>query len=198
MTVTPGRLSSQASGVSTNTPVNRSKPKQVQHAESDREQNRADDRLTGVHVDRDREPRGQGQNGAGHVGADDRVSGRHEDFRFAGVDHLGDEFRRDEIRHETSFYVRCVLQTCLSNRHANCRAGVRHCPRFGAFGAEKHPCLRACADIAGLDAKRATRRLSLRCTKFYRRRLNSMQRGQNREKISTISYTYVMARSLLA
>ena len=29
---------------------------------------------------------------AGHERADQRVARRHEDLRFAGVDHLGDEF----------------------------------------------------------------------------------------------------------
>jgi hypothetical protein len=48
--------------------------------------------LAGVHSDRDREPGRQCENAAGHIGANNRISGRHEDFRFAGVDHVGHEF----------------------------------------------------------------------------------------------------------
>ena len=43
--------------------------------------------------------RRQRQDGAGHVGADHRVPGRHEDLGFTGVDHLGDEFCGREIGH---------------------------------------------------------------------------------------------------
>ncbi len=47
-TVTPGRLSISASGVSTNTPVSRSKPSRYSMAEADREQQRADERQAGL------------------------------------------------------------------------------------------------------------------------------------------------------
>ena len=72
---------------------------QIQHGEADREQQCADQRLAGIDVDRDREPRGERQNGAGHIGANHRVARRHEDLGLASVDHLGDEFRRREVGH---------------------------------------------------------------------------------------------------
>ncbi|MGY3360690.1 hypothetical protein ACVWZK_007353 [Bradyrhizobium sp. GM0.4] len=72
---------------------------QIQHDEADREQQRADQRLPRVHVDRDGEPCRERQDGAGHVGADDGIPGGHEDFGLARIHHLGDEFRRREIRH---------------------------------------------------------------------------------------------------
>ena len=70
---------------------------QIQHGKSDGKQQRSDDRLAGVHVDRDGEPGRQREDRAGHIGADHRVPGRHEDFGFSGIHHLGDEFRRHEI-----------------------------------------------------------------------------------------------------
>ena len=69
-------------------------PEQVEQAEAHRKQERADERLPGVDGDGDREPGGQRQDGAGHVGPDQRIARRHEDLRFSGVDHLGDELRR--------------------------------------------------------------------------------------------------------
>ena len=78
---------------------------QIEHAEADREQQCAQDRLAGVDVDGDGEPGGQRQDGAGHIGADHRVAGGHEDLRFACVHHLGDEFGRCEIRHQQSLLL---------------------------------------------------------------------------------------------
>lgn len=72
---------------------------QVEDAEPHREQDGAGQRLTGLHVDRDGEGGGQGQDGTGHEGADDRVTGGHEDFGFTSVDHLGDEFGRYQVGH---------------------------------------------------------------------------------------------------
>ena len=46
--VTPGRLSISASGVSTNTPVKQIESQQIQHAESDRKQQRTNERLAGI------------------------------------------------------------------------------------------------------------------------------------------------------
>ena len=43
-------------------------------------QQRADQRLAGIDVDRHCEPGRQRQNRAGHIGADDRIARRHEDF----------------------------------------------------------------------------------------------------------------------
>ena len=100
--VTPGRLSISASGASTNTPVAgrsrtdtacRSRPETAPRRRSARRS----DTLT-----RDRKRRGEREDRAGHVGADDRIARRHEDFGFSGVDHLGHEFRRHEIGHSSS------------------------------------------------------------------------------------------------
>lgn len=84
---------------------------QIEHAEADREQDRAGQRLARIDVDRDREPRRQRQDSARHVGPDDRVARRHEDLRFARIHHLGDEFRRYEIGHRSSFNVRRIART---------------------------------------------------------------------------------------
>ena len=114
--VTPGRLSSQASGAEDEHARQQIEAQQDQHGKSDRKQQRADERLAGVDVDRDGEPGRQCENRAGHVGADERVSGRHEDFGFASVDHLGDEFRRDEIGHGRALLLSvAVSQSPLSN-----------------------------------------------------------------------------------
>ena len=53
---------------------------QIEHAEADRKQDRADDRHAGLDVDGDREGCGQRQDRAGHIGADDGVARRHEDL----------------------------------------------------------------------------------------------------------------------
>ena len=90
------------------------KAQEDQHGKSDGEQKRANHRLAGVHVDRDREPGRQCQNRAGHVGAHDRVSCRHEDLGLTGVNHLGDEFRRNEIRHGGALLlVGCSFSTAF-------------------------------------------------------------------------------------
>src|SRR5690606_24685434 len=62
-------------------------------------QHRAEQRLAGLDSDGDGKGSAEGQRGSGHERADQRVLGRHEDFRFTGVDHLGDEFTRREIGH---------------------------------------------------------------------------------------------------
>jgi hypothetical protein len=75
---------------------------QVEQAEAHREEDRAGEGLPGAHVDRDGEPGGQGKDGAGHVGADQRIARRHEDLRLAGVDHLRGELRGGQIGHFAS------------------------------------------------------------------------------------------------
>ena len=80
---------------------------QVEHAEADREEDGAKQRLAGLYGNGDGESRGERQDGAGHVGADQRIAGGHEDFRFTGVDHLGDEFCWRDIGHE--FFPRYLL-----------------------------------------------------------------------------------------
>jgi hypothetical protein len=72
---------------------------QVEQDEADREEHGANQRLAGLHGDRDREGGGERQDGAGHVGADQRIAGGHEDFRFTGIDHLGDEFGGCQVGH---------------------------------------------------------------------------------------------------
>ena len=92
--VTPGRLSINASGASTNTPVRRSNPSKYNMENPTGKQQRSDDRLAGVHIDRDGEPGRECEDGAGHIGPDHGIPGGHEDFGFSGIHHLGDEFRR--------------------------------------------------------------------------------------------------------
>ena len=48
---------------------------QVEQAEADREEHGADQRVAGLHGDGDREGRGEREDGAGHVGADQRCRG---------------------------------------------------------------------------------------------------------------------------
>jgi hypothetical protein len=71
--------------------------------EADREQQRADQWLAGVDRDGDGKSGGQRQDGAGHVGTNQGIAGRHQQFGFPGVDHLGDEFSGCEIGHDVSF-----------------------------------------------------------------------------------------------
>ena len=78
--VTPGRLSSKASGAEDEHARQQIEAQQDQHGKSDRKQKRANQRLAGVHVDRDGEPGRQCEDRAGHIGAHERVSCRHEDF----------------------------------------------------------------------------------------------------------------------
>jgi hypothetical protein len=55
--------------------------------------------------DGNREHRSQGQNRAGHESPDQGVAGGHEDFRLTRVDHLGDEFRRNQVGHFSILFV---------------------------------------------------------------------------------------------
>jgi hypothetical protein len=68
------------------------KAQQVKHAKAHRKQDRANDRITGLHIDRDCEHCRQREDGTGHEGADDGVTCGHEDFGFARVHHLGHKF----------------------------------------------------------------------------------------------------------
>ncbi len=72
---------------------------QVEHHEAHRKQHGTHQRRAGLHGYRDREHRGKSQDRAGHEAADQGVAGGHEDLRFAGVHHLGDELGRDDVGH---------------------------------------------------------------------------------------------------
>ena len=72
---------------------------QVKQDEADREQHGANQRLAGLHGDSDGEGGGKRQDGAGHVGANQGIAGGHENFRFASVNHFGDEFGGCQIGH---------------------------------------------------------------------------------------------------
>ncbi|MNG15720.1 hypothetical protein D3C84_995660 [compost metagenome] len=65
---------------------------QVQHREAHGEQHRTEQRGTALHRDGDRKHCGQSQNRPRHETANQGVAGRHVNFRFAGIEHLGDEF----------------------------------------------------------------------------------------------------------
>ena len=95
--VTPGRLSSSASGVSTNDAGQQVVAQQIEHDEADREQQRAHQRLARRLVDRDGERRGQRQDGARHERPDEGVLGGHEHLRFAGIDRFPHEICRHHI-----------------------------------------------------------------------------------------------------
>ena len=75
------------------------KAHQVEEAEADREEDAAGQRLAGLHVDGDGEGRREREDRSGHIGTDQRIAGRHEDLRLAGVDHLGHEFGGDYVCH---------------------------------------------------------------------------------------------------
>jgi len=72
---------------------------QVEHHEAHRKQHGTHQRRAGLHGHRDREHRGKSQDRAGHEAADQGVAGGHEDLRFAGVHHLGDELGGDDVGH---------------------------------------------------------------------------------------------------
>ena len=63
------------------------------------EQDGADDGITRLLRDHHREHRGERQDRAGHARPDERVARGHEDLRFAGVHHLGDELGRCQVGH---------------------------------------------------------------------------------------------------
>ena len=66
-----------------------------------------------VFTDTDGEGGGEGEDGAGHVGADQGVAGGHQQLGFAGVHHLGDELGGGEVGHVVSFVFG---RSCCSGR----------------------------------------------------------------------------------
>jgi hypothetical protein len=80
---------------------------QVEHDEADGEQDRADDRITRLLGDHDREDGREREDRAGHERANETVARGHEDLRFARVHHLGDEFCWSQVGHLFASPLRC-------------------------------------------------------------------------------------------
>ncbi len=75
------------------------KTEQHDEDEADREDERADQRLAGLHHAGECQTRGRGKNGAGEAAADNEVERRQRQLGAAGIHHGGGDVRRLDVIH---------------------------------------------------------------------------------------------------